>query len=382
MRDIYLDHAATTPLSSKAREAMLQWMGENFANASSPCRRGMRANMAIQDAAEAIAQTMGANADEIFFTSGGTEANNWAIVSAFEALCEKGRHIITTAMEHESVLAVVRYLERERGARVTYLPVDAQGHVSADELASAIGEDTVLVSIMMANNEVGTIQNIKEMANICHKLGVWFHTDAVQAYGHIPVDVAELGVDLLSVSGHKVHGPVGVGLLYIRKGLRIGSFLHGGSQQRGRRAGTLPVANIVGFAQAAVETCQRREETAKYLTCLRDHAFKRLIASEVHATINGDPKMRLPGNVHVSFEGIDGESLVIALDQQGICVSAGSACTSGSTEPSHVLLAMGRSHAQARSCIRMTIGEEMTKEDLDAVLDIIIAIVQKTAVYL
>ncbi|MDO5695723.1 MAG: cysteine desulfurase family protein [Eubacteriales bacterium] len=375
---IYLDYAATTPLSETARRAMMPWMEEAFGNPSSPYRAGNRAAMALADAREVLGRTLNASPEEIFFTSGGTEANNWALIAGFDAFSAKGRHIITSKAEHESVLNTCRYLEKVRGAEVTYLDVDEYGFVHPESLVAAIQPGTILISIMAANNEVGTVQDLAALGAVAREHDIPFHTDAVQAYGKMPLDMNSLPIDMMSVSAHKVYGPKGVGMLYIRNGIRLTAFVHGGAQQRGRRAGTENVAGIVGFAAAAKEavddmvTCTERERM------LRDYLIERMEREVPGALLNGDRKRRLPGNVHFSFDCIDGESMVIAMDMRGFCVSAGSACSSGSVEPSHVLLAMGRSFAHARGALRITIGEKTEKEAVDAALENIKEIVAQS----
>lgn len=382
MREIYLDHAATSPMSARAREAMRPYMEEMYGNPSGVYKMANRAAMAIERAKDVIAQSLGAAPEEIFFTSGGTEANNWALIAAFDSFSEKGRHIVTTKIEHESILNTCEYLERVRGAEITYLDVDEKGFVSPEAVAEAVRPDTVLVSVMTANNEVGTIEDVAAIGRVVHAAGSLFHTDAVQAYGKIPLQVDEMEIDLLSASGHKIHGPKGVGFLYIRNGVRLKSFIHGGAQQRGRRAGTENVAGIVGMAEAAAEMQERMEADGKEETALRDHMIRRIETEIEGATLNGDRIRRLPNNVNFSFDMVDGETVIIALDMRGICVSAGSACSSGSVEPSHVLLALGRSFPQARGAIRMTIGRETTREDADYAVDQLKEIIQENRILL
>ena len=329
---------------------------------------GTAAKRAINDARESIAESMGARADEIYFTSGGTEADNWAIKGAAKALAGRGRHIVTTRIEHPAVLNTCRALE-ESGFEVTYLDVDRYGMVKIQDVQEALRPDTILISVMFANNEIGTLEPIAEIGALAGEKGILFHTDAVQAYGQVPVQVQELGIDLMSVSAHKLNGPKGVGCLYIKRGSRLRSFVHGGGQERNSRAGTENVPGIVGFAAAAKRAVRIMEEKTAKETALRDYLTERLLTEIPGSRLNGHPKLRLPGNVNISFPGIEGESLLIMLDMQGICASSGSACSSGAIDPSHVLLAIGLSEKEARGALRLTLSEENTKEELDAAVE-------------
>lgn len=398
MKDYYMDHAATTPLSKEALEAMMPYLTTEYGNASTVYTYGQRAKAAIERSRRTIATTIGAKPSEIYFTSGGTESDNWALIST----CEAGReqlsktlqpqataaavdqkyrcsskalmkcgHIITDQIEHHAILHTCAYLEK-RGFDVTYLPVDHEGHVDPDAVMAAIRPDTLLVSIMVANNEIGTLEPIAEIGARLQKHAaetgqrILFHTDAVQAYAHIPLDVDELKVDLMSASSHKLNGPKGVGFLYVRRGVKLPSFLHGGEQERGRRAGTENVAGIVGFARAAELACGvNTQESA-----VRDHLIKRLLDEIPYTSLNGDPTHRLPNNVNVCFKYIEGETLLLLLNEKHIYASAGSACASGSLEPSHVLTAIGIAHEDAYGSLRLTIGPETTLEDVDEVVDL------------
>lgn len=361
---IYLDNAATTKMSRTAIEAMLPYLDGEYGNPSSLHSVGQAAAQALSDARERIARCLGCTAREITFTSGGSEADNQAIVSAARLGERKGKkHIISTAFEHHAVLHTLRRLERE-GFEVTLLDVHENGIIDASQVADAIRDDTCLVTVMYANNEIGTIQPIAAIGAICRERGVPFHTDAVQAVGHIAIDVAAQNIDMLSLSAHKFHGPKGIGVLYARSGLPLVNLIEGGAQERGKRAGTENIPAIVSMAAALEEACARREETAAKTAALRD----RLIAglSEIpHSVLNGDAERRLPGNVSFCFEGIEGESLLLLLDDKGICASSGSACTSGSLDPSHVLLAIGRVHDIAHGSLRLTLSEETTGAEID-----------------
>lgn len=376
MNRIYLDNAATTPVHPEVVKAMLPYYNEYFGNPSSIYSFGREAKKAIEEAREKVAKALGAEPSEIYFTSGGTEADNWAIKGAAYANQEKGKHIITSAIEHHAVLHTCEYLEKQ-GFRVTYLPVDEYGVVKLDELKKAISDDTILISIMMANNEIGTIQPIKEIAEIAKEKGILFHTDAVQAVGNIPVNVKNLGVDMLSLSAHKFNGPKGVGVLFIKKGTKIHSFVHGGGQERNRRAGTENVAGIVGLGRAIEIASENLEEHAQKLIKLRDKLINGVLERIPYARLNGHPEKRLPGNAHFAFEFVEGESLILNLDLLGIASSSGSACTSGSLEPSHVLLAIGLPHEVAHGSLRLTIGGQNTEEEIDYVLEVLPGVVQK-----
>ncbi len=365
---IYLDNAATTKTAPEVVAAMLPYFTEQYGNPSSIYSFASESKKAMEGARQVIAAGIGAEPGEIYFTSGGTEADNWAIKAVAEACAEKGRHMITTAIEHHAVLHTCRELEK-KGFRITYLPVDEFGRVQPEMLEKAICPDTVLISVMFANNEIGTIEPIAQIGQIAAKHGVFFHTDAVQAYGQIPVDVNSCSIDLLSASAHKLNGPKGVGFLYIRKGLKIRSLLQGGTQERNRRAGTENLPGIVGFGAAAKKAMNFMEEKIRKETKLRDYLIDRIEREIPSCRLNGDRTNRLPNNVNFSFSGIEGESLVISLDLLGICASAGSACTSGSLEPSHVLSALGLDDKTAGGALRLTLSEETTKEELDVTVE-------------
>lgn len=373
---IYLDNAATTRTAPEVVEAMLPYFTENYGNPSTIYALGSSSKKAVNQAKRTIASAIGAKQEEIYFTAGGTEADNWALKAAAEAYEAKGRHIITTKIEHHAILHTCEYLEK-RGFEVTYLEVDEDGLVNLEELKAAIRPDTILISVMFANNEIGTIEPIAEIGAIAREHGILFHTDAVQAFGQVPINVDELKVDMLSASGHKVNGPKGIGFLYIRSGLKLRSFIHGGSQERSRRAGTENVPGIVGLEAATVRALRiMQEKTAKEIE-LRDYLIDRIEKEIPYCRLNGHRTKRLPGNVNFSFLYIEGESMLIMLDMKGICASSGSACTSGSLDPSHVLLAIGLKHEEAHGSLRMTLSEEITKEDLDFVVDNLKGIVQR-----
>lgn len=365
---IYLDNAATTRTAPEAVEAMLPYFTEYYGNAGGIYRLAGESRKALLQARETIAKTLGAQTNEIFFTAGGSESDNWALKAVFEAYRSKGRHIITSKIEHHAVLHTCAYLE-EMGAEVTYLDVDAEGIVDVEQLKRAVRPDTILISVMYANNEVGTIQPVREIGEIAARHGIFFHTDAVQAYGHLPIDVEECHIDLLSASGHKFHGPKGVGFLYVNQKARIRALLHGGQQERGRRAGTENLPGIVGMAAAAQLAYEAMEERNVRETALRDYLINRIEQRVPGAVLNGHRRKRLPNNVNISVEGIEGETMLIMLDLAGICASSGSACTSGSTDPSHVLLAMGMFRERARGALRLTLSEENTREELDVVVE-------------
>ncbi|MCI5529142.1 MAG: cysteine desulfurase NifS [Lachnospiraceae bacterium] len=366
---IYLDNAATTKTAPEVVEAMLPYFTELYGNPSSVYDFAGKSKAAITKGREQIAEVLGAKKEEIYFTAGGSEADNWALKAAFEAYKSKGNHIITTKIEHHAILHTCEYLEKERGAKITYLDVDENGMVKLEELEKAITPETILISVMFANNEIGTIEPIKEIGAIAKEHGILFHTDAVQAFGQVPIKVDELGIDMLSSSGHKLNGPKGIGFLYIRKGVKIRSFVHGGAQERKRRAGTENVPGIVGYGAAAERAARTMEErTAKEIQ-VRDHIINRILAEIPYVKLNGDRTKRLPNNVNVSFQFVEGESMLLMLDNYGICASSGSACTSGSLDPSHVLLAIGLPHEIAHGSLRMTLSEETTMEDADFVVD-------------
>ncbi len=376
MGRIYLDYAATTPTHPEVVKAMSPYFTEAFGNPSSIHSYGQEAKGAIEEARVKIASLISARGGEIVFTSGGTEADNFAIKGVAFANESRGNHIITSSIEHPAVIETCKFLEK-RGFRVTYLPVDEYGLVDLDDVRKAITDKTILVSVMHANNEMGTIEPIAEIDKIAKEAGVYFHTDAVQAVGHIPVDVKELGVDLLSMSAHKLCGPKGVGALYIRKGTKLISFMHGGEQERRRRASTENVPGIVGFGKAAELAQQEMSEEAERLTYLRDRLVKGLLERIDHTRLNGHPIMRLPNNVNVSVDFVEGESMLLNLDLEGICASTGSACSSSSLEPSHILLAIGLSHEQAHGSLRFSLGKWTTEEEIERVLDVLPSIVVK-----
>ena len=373
---IYLDNAATTRTAPEVVEAMLPYFTEQYGNPSAIYSLGSAGKKAINEARRTIAAAIGAKPEEIYFTAGGTEADNWALKAAAECCAGKGRHIITTKIEHHAVLHACGYLEKN-GYEVTYLDVDRDGILDPEALKEAIRPDTVLISVMFANNEIGTIQPIREIGAIARERGILFHTDAVQAFGQIPIDVEEMHIDMLSASAHKLNGPKGTGMLYIRSGLKIRSFIHGGAQEKGVRAGTENVPGIVGFAAAVRRALSRMEEKAGRERELRDYLIRRIEGEIPYCRLNGHREKRLPGNVNISFRFIEGESLLIMLDMRGVCASSGSACTSGSLDPSHVLLAIGLKHEEAHGSLRMTLSEENTKEELDQVVGHLKEIVQR-----
>lgn len=375
-KKIYLDHAATTSTRPSVVEAMLPYFTEEFGNPSSIYEFAQNAKQAIDDARQTIANAIGAESAEVFFVSGGTEADNWAISGVIENYAKKGNHIITSKIEHHAVLHTCEYLEK-KGCEVTYLDVDANGMISLEELENAIKENTVLITIMFANNEIGTIQPVKEIGAIAKKHNVLFHTDAVQAFTHIPINVNEMNIDLMSLSGHKIYGPKGIGALYIRKGVRMKVYIHGGAQERRRRGGTENVPAIVGFGKAVAEAMPKLESEASREANLRDYFIQKVIDTIPYVKLNGHPTHRLPNNANISFEFIEGESLLIMLDMKNVCASSGSACTSGSLDPSHVLLAIGLPHEIAHGSLRITLGEKTTQEELDYVADELVTIVKR-----
>ena len=373
---IYLDNAATTKTAKEAVDAMLPFFTEHYGNASSIYSLGAESKKAMTQAREIIAESFGATPAEIYFTAGGSESDNWALVATAEAYASKGKHIITSRIEHHAILHTCDYL-KTRGYEITYVDVDENGVIKLDELKKAIRPDTILISVMFANNEIGTIQPIKEIGEIAKEHGILFHTDAVQAYGHVPINVDEDHIDMLSTSGHKINGPKGIGFLYIRKGIKIRSFVHGGQQERSRRAGTENIPGIVGYGAAVKRAFESLTERMKKETELRDYLIERIEKEIPYCRLNGDRVKRLPNNVNFSFQFIEGESLLIMLDMKGICASSGSACTSGSLDPSHVLLAIGLPHEIAHGSLRLTLSEENTKEEIDYVVDSIKEIVNK-----
>lgn len=373
---IYLDNAATTKTAPEVVEAMLPYFTENYGNPSTIYSLGSGAKKAVNQARRTIAAAIGAKQEEIYFTAGGSESDNWALKCAAEAYETKGKHIITTKIEHHAILHTCEYLEK-KGFEVTYLGVDKDGLVDLEELKAAVRPDTILISVMFANNEIGTIEPIAEIGAIAREHGILFHTDAVQAFGQMPINVDELNVDMLSASGHKLNGPKGVGFLYIRSGLKLRSLIHGGAQERNRRAGTENVPGIVGLEAATTRALRIMEEKTAKETELRNYLIERIEKEIPYCRLNGHRTKRLPGNVNFSFLFIEGESVLIMLDMKGICASSGSACTSGSLDPSHVLLAIGLKHEEAHGSLRMTLSEENTKEELDFVVDNLKEIVQK-----
>lgn len=375
-RIIYLDNAATTRTAKEALDAMLPFLTEHYGNAGSIYSLGAESKKAMSLAREVIAESIGAENAEIYFTSGGSESDNWALVAAAEAYGVKGKHIITSKIEHHAILRTCDYLEA-RGYEITYVGVDENGVIRLDELKKAIRPDTILISVMFANNEIGTIQPVREIGEIAKKHGILFHTDAVQAYGHIPIDVDDLSADMLSASGHKLGGPKGVGFLYIRKGVGIRSFLHGGQQERGRRAGTENIPGIVGFGAAVEKAFSRLTERMEKETHLRDYLIERVENEIPYCRLNGDRVKRLPNNANFSFRFVEGEALLIMLDMKGICASGGAACSTGAIDPSHVLLAIGLPCEIARGSLRLSLSEENTREEIDFAVDSIREIVDK-----
>ena len=373
---IYLDNAATTRTDPKVVEAMLPYFTEYYGNPSSVYEFSGISKKAVTDARGILARSIGAKTQEIYFTAGGSESDNWAIKAAAEAFGKKGKHIITSKIEHHAVLHTCEYLEKQ-GYEVTYLDVDEDGMVKLDELRNAIRPDTILISIMFANNEIGVIEPIREIGEIAKEHGIPFHTDAVQAYGHVPINVDEYHIDMMSASAHKINGPKGIGFLYIRTGVKIRSFIHGGAQERKRRAGTENVPGIVGFGKAAEIAMASMEERSRQEAQLRDYLMEKVLAQVPYTRVNGHRTRRLPNNCNFSFQFIEGESLLIMLDMAGICGSSGSACTSGSLDPSHVLLAIGLPHEIAHGSLRLTLSQENTKEEMDYVADQITRIVER-----
>ncbi len=365
---IYLDNAATTRVSEEVLQEMLLYFRESYANPSAIYSFAGEAKKAVGIARERAAGLIGAKPNEIYFTAGGSESDNWAIRAVAEGLSDKGRHIITSKIEHHAVLHTCQYLEKQ-GYEVTYLDVDEEGKLSPEALEKAVRSDTVLISLMAANNEIGTIEPIARIGEIAHERGVLFHTDAVQAYGHVPLNMEEMHIDLLSASGHKLNGPKGVGILYCRENVRLRPFIHGGAQERGRRAGTLNVPGIVGFGKAAALAGETMQERCDRETALRDYLIDRVLAEIPYTRLNGSRQERLSNNAHFCFRFIEGESLLILLDQRGICGSSGSACTSGALDPSHVLLAIGLPHEIAHGSLRLTLSSETTEEEIDAAVE-------------
>ena len=373
---IYLDNAATTKVNEKVLKEMLPYFTDVYSNPSAVYSFAAEGKKAVMEARNQVASVIGAKPEEIYFTGGGSESDNWALKATAEAYAEKGRHIITTKIEHHAILHTCEYLEK-KGFEITYLDVDSEGKISLEELEKAIRPDTILVSVMTANNEIGTVEPIAGIGRIAHEKGTLFHTDAVQAYGHIPINVDDMNIDMLSASGHKFNGPKGIGVMYIRKGIKIRSFIHGGAQERGRRAGTSDVPGIVGIGKAAALANETMNARIEKEIKLRDYLISRIENEIPYAKLNGHRTDRLPNNVNFCFRFIEGESLLILLDQQGICASSGSACTSGSLDPSHVLLAIGLPHEIAHGSLRLTLSDETTKEEIDFVVDELKKIVER-----
>ncbi|MEG1001964.1 MAG: cysteine desulfurase NifS [Clostridium sp.] len=376
MKSVYMDYSATTYVKPEVLEEMLPYFTNKFGNPSSFYGLSRETKMAVDKARGQVAKALNADLNEIYFTGGGSEADNWAIKGIASAYKNKGNHIITTKIEHHAVLHTCQYLEKQ-GFEVTYLDVDEEGFVSVEDFENAITDKTILASIMFANNEIGTLEPIKEIGAICRERKILFHTDAVQAIGNVEIDVKDMNIDLLSIAGHKVYGPKGIGALYIRKGIRIHNLIHGGGQERNRRAGTENIASIVGFGKAIEMATDNLEEHAKKMTVLRDRLIEGLLKVP-YTRLNG-PRgdKRLPGNVNVSFEFIEGESILLSLDFEGVCASSGSACTSGSLDPSHVLLAIGLPHEEAHGSLRLTLGDGSTEEDVDYVLEVVPPIIER-----
>ena len=373
---IYLDNAATTQVYPEVLDAMLPYFTEYYGNPSAIYSFAGESKKAVDEARTNVAALINARTEDIYFTGGGSESDNWALKATADAYANKGKHIITSKIEHHAILHTCEYLEK-KGFEVTYLDVDENGFVNPADVEKAIRPDTILVSIMTANNEIGTIEPIAEIGKIAKDHGVLFHTDAVQAFGHIPMNVDEMNIDMLSASGHKINGPKGIGIMYIRKGVKIGSFVHGGAQERQRRAGTHNVPGIVGIGKAVELARDNMKERMEYETKLRDHLISRVMEEIPYAKLNGDKVKRLPNNVNVCFRFIEGESMLILLDQNGVCGSSGSACTSGSLDPSHVLLAIGLPHEIAHGSLRLTLSEKNTMEEVDFTVDKLKGIIER-----
>lgn len=373
---VCMDHAATTYTKSEVIDAMMPYFNENYGNPSSIYTFGRKSKSVVEEAREKVAKAIGALPDEIYFTAGGSESDNWALKGIASANINKGNHIITSKIEHHAVLYTCQYLEKH-GYEVTYLDVDENGMIKLDELENAITDKTILISIMFANNEIGTIQPVEKIGKIAREHGVYFHTDAVQAVGNVEIDVKSMNIDLLSLSGHKFYGPKGVGAIYIKKGVKIDNLIHGGAQERNRRAGTENLPGIVGLGKAIEMATSNIEEHNKKIIGMRDRLLKGIMDNIPYTKLNGHPEKRLPGNINVSFHFIEGESLLLLLDQFGICGSTGSACSSGSLDPSHVLLAIGLPHEIAHGSLRLSLGDATTEEDIDYVLEVLPKIVQR-----
>ncbi len=374
--ECYFDNAATTQVRPEVAEAIMPYFTESFGNPSSVYKIAQKNKNAVEHAREQVADAINADINEIYFTAGGSEADNWAIKGVAESYAGKGKHIITSCIEHHAVLHTCEYLET-KGYEVTYLPVDEYGLVSIEDLKNAIREDTILITIMFANNEIGTIEPIAEIGKIAHEHGILFHTDAVQAVGHVEIDVKAMNIDMLSMSGHKFYGPKGIGALYIKKGIKLNPLIHGGAQERRRRAGTENVPGIVGMGLALELANHELASEMPRLTALRDKLIKEILEKVPYSRLNGHPTKRLPGNANISFEFIEGEGILLLLDYKGICASSGSACTSGSLDPSHVLLAIGLPHEKAHGSVRLTMGHFTTEEQVDYVINEIPAIVDR-----
>ncbi len=373
---IYLDNAATTAVRPEVVEAMLPYFSEKYGNPSSVYDFAAKNKKAVNESRQIIADTLNADVRDIYFTAGGTESDNWALIATAEAYEAKGKHIITSKIEHHAILHTCEYLE-SRGFEISYIDVDENGILKIDQLKAAIRPDTILISVMFANNEIGTLQPIEEIGKLAKEHNILFHTDAVQAFGQVPIDVEAMNIDMLSASSHKLNGPKGIGFLYIRKGLKLRSFIHGGAQERKRRAGTENVPGIVGFGKAVEIAAATMKERTEKERELRDYLISRILKEIPYVRLNGDRTKRLPNNANFSFQFIEGESLLIMLDMEGICGSSGSACTSGSLDPSHVLLAIGLPHEIAHGSLRLTLSEEITKEDIDYVVEKVTGIVSK-----
>lgn len=374
--EYYFDNAATTAARPEVVEAMTQYFTESYGNPSSIYKIAQKNKTAVEKARVQVAKAINAGVNEIYFTAGGSEADNWAIKGVAESYASKGKHIITSAIEHHAVLHTCEYLET-KGYEVTYLPVDEYGLVSAEDVKNAIRDDTILITIMFANNEIGTIEPIAEIGALAKEKGILFHTDAVQAVGHVPIDVKAMNIDMLSMSGHKFYGPKGIGALYMRKGIKITPLIHGGAQERSRRAGTENVPGIIGMGLAAELAVKELDTEIPRLTALRDKLIKNILEKVPYSRLNGHPTKRLPGNANISFEYIEGESILLLLDYKGICASSGSACTSGSLDPSHVLLAIGLPHEKAHGSVRLTMGHFTTEDQVDYVIKEIPPIIER-----
>lgn len=375
-RFVYADNAATTQVSEEVLSSMMPYFRTEYGNASSIYALGRNAKKAIELSREKVAKALGAEASEIYFTSCGSESDNWAIRGVCEKLAPKGKkHIVTSVFEHHAILHTCKDMEK-RGYEVTYVPIDKNGLVNPDDVKKAIRDDTALVTIMFANNEIGTIQPIEEIAKVCHEKGVIFHTDAVQAVGHVEIDVRKLGIDILSLSGHKIHAQKGIGAIYIKKGLMLPNLIHGGAQERNKRAGTENVPAIVGLGAAIEIACTNISQKAEKVSAMRNRLIDGILKLD-HTRLNGDKTKRLPGNCNISIEGVEGESLLLMLDMNGICASSGSACTSGSLDPSHVLLALGLKHEVAHGSLRLSIDENTTDEDIDYILEVVPKVVSR-----